>query len=281
MERPFIILPHRMNKGVKALPTAHWTIVDKWKQKQQGQVWRVRDQNGRRGFFKFAYSAQWYDAGPISGNEWLAKQLTDLLSVPSAELELAQVEDGSETLQGIVSLPNESANLLSWNTLPDDVQKNPQGTVRNLKRLVSATIAFDVWVTNIDRASGKNIILYRAADGMYDWYLIDHGYALYGCARKWSGRNWPSRHWQQIWRFYHVPRGWTQLATRSNLMAMAARIQAIPEETLKNTVNGVPDPQYTPAIRNSVIALLFQRRRRLPALLDDWLNYDGNKEYRL
>ncbi len=280
MEQPTPIHPHTMYKGVKVLPGTHWTIVDKWKEKPQGQVWRVQDQNGRKGFFKFAYPRQWYDAGPIVGNEWIAKQLTDLISVPSARVELAHVEDADETLRGIVSLPLESTSLHSWRTLPDEVQRDPQNTVRNLTHLVCATIAFDVWVTNIDRASGKNIILYQASDGMYDWYLIDHGYALYGCDRKWSGKHWRSSHWQQIWQFYHVPRGWTQFAKRPNLMAMAARIQAIPEERLARMVRSAPDSNYTPAIKESVIAMLCHRKRRLPAMLDAWLDYDGNKEYR-
>ncbi len=270
-----------MNKGVKALPATYWTIVDKWKEKPQGQVWRVIDQTGRRGFFKFAYPTQWYDAGPIVGNEWIAKQLTDLIAVPSAPVEIAHVEDGGKTVRGIVSLPHASASLHSWNTLPDEVQKDSQHIVRDLTRLVCATIAFDVWVTNIDRASGKNIILYRSTDGMYDWYLIDHGYALYGCDRKWNGKYWNNRHWRQVWQFYHVPRGWTSLASRSNLMAMASRIQAIPEARLAHIVHGVPDPQYTPAIQNTVIAMLCRRKRQLPAILDAWLNYGGNKEYRL
>lgn len=259
---------------------SEWNVVEKWKNKPQGQVWRVRDAKGRTGFFKFAYPHQWHDAGPIVGNEWLARQLASRLGLPSASLECATVREAGHELRGIVSLPRQGTRLVSWRSLPSAVHQQPERYIVEWERMVQ-TVAYDVWLTNIDRGSGENIMLYRKDSGRWHWYLIDHGYTLYGCDRKWVDHPQDSLHWRRVWRFYHIPRGWQRLARRPTLMAMARKIAALPARDIRACVEAVPDILYSPGIKSSVLELLLTRQKTLPGILDAWLRYKGNKEFRL
>jgi len=256
---------------------SEWQLVDKWKNKRQGQVWRVRKANGDEGFFKFAYKEQWYDAGPIVGNEWLTQQLAKRVDLPCANVERTTLRHEGDTLHGIVSLPKSVAGLCSWSDLPESIRQYPERHVHRIDRLIG-TIAFDVWLTNIDRGSGHNIILYPGTEGKFHWYLIDHGYALYGCDRKWRNHSPDSPYWRKTWLYYHIPKGWKRLATRARLQALARQIGRIPDPFIERLVAQVPDPLYTPALKRTTTRLLLKRKQALPALLDEWIRYPGNKE---
>lgn len=254
-----------------------WTLVDKWKNKPQGQVWRVKSASGETGYFKFAYQEQWYDSGPIVGNEWLARKLARRVGLPCANLERAVLEDGGKRLPGIVSLPRVHKGLVSWAELPAHVKRHAEKYVHQVD-LLAGTVAFDAWLTNIDRGSGHNIMLYPGTNGKYTWYLIDHGYTLYGCARKWKDHPQNHVHWQRIWQFYHVPQGWQRLATRQRLMTMAERIRRIPEREIIALIDSVPDPLYSSSIKKETSEQLINRQRKLAHMLDTWLRYTGKKE---
>ncbi len=254
-----------------------WRIVEQWKCKPQGQVWKVRSKDGQAGFFKFAYSNQWYYAGPLVGNEWLAKHMANAVGLASAQVEVAHIRHQDAELFGIVSLPHEGARLLDWSTLPGLARLRATERIHKMSRLVG-TIAFDTWMTNIDRGSGHNIILYKEADGLYHWYLIDHAYALYGSPRKWDMHGADTVHWSQIWRFYHIPRGWRRLATRSALFDMAERIRRVPRSYIQDAIAAVPDPSYSDRVKREVLRMVLYRQRQLPHMLDRWLNFQGRKE---
>lgn len=254
-----------------------WEIVERWKNKLQGQVWKVTNQNGREGYFKFAFDNQWYYSGPIAGNEWIAKRLADELKLPCAPLEPATVRYNDMDLRGIVSLPMARKRLFDWRTADDGIRLHPLERVRGAGRLVS-TVAFDAWLANIDRGSGRNIILYEDDDGRCRWYLIDHAHALLGSPRKWNSHKPDDRYWRQIWRFYHLPRGWQRHATRSVLMDMSDRIRKVPQSLLHDLVAHVPDQKYTDAMKKDVYLMLLYRRKHLPNMLDAWLRYRGRKE---
>lgn len=254
-----------------------WTLVDKWKNKPQGQVWRVKSESGELAYFKFAYPEQWYDAGPITGNEWLTRQLAKRVGLPCARVQRATLIDGGKTLRGIVSLPRVHRGLTSWAALPDNVKRRAEAHVNKVD-LLAGTVAFDSWLTNIDRGSGHNVILFPALNGKYNWYLIDHGYCLYGCPRKWKDHHQQDAYWRQVWKFYHIPQGWQRLANKRRLMLMVARIRAIPEAEIRKLVNSVPDPLYSSEIRRDTIDLLITRQRQLERILDTWLRYSGKKE---
>lgn len=255
-----------------------WTVTEQWKCKPQGQVWKVRDENGRTGFFKFAFSNQWYYAGPIVGNEWLARRLAAESGLASAQVEVTRIRHRDIDLLGIVSLPREGVRLLDWNGLSDRERRGATGRIHRMNRLIG-TIAFDAWLTNIDRGSGRNIILYKGMDGLYRWYLIDHAYALYGSPRKWNMHGPITGHWSQIWRFYHIPQGWQRLATRSALFDMAERIRRVPRSYIHDAIAAVPDPAYSDRIKRQVSQMLLYRRRELPHMLDRWLQFRGRKEF--
>ena len=253
-----------------------WKIVECWKNKLQGQVWKVRDASGRTGYFKFARPDQWFYSGPLVGNEWLAKRLADELRLNAAPVEPVHIHFEGADLYGIVSLPA-AASHTCWRALPERVRRHAQSRVHRMRRLLGV-IAFDAWLTNIDRGSGSNIILYKDSGSLYRWYLIDHAYALYGSPRKWSRFDPMHRHWQQIWQFCHVPRGFSQLADRESLLDMARRIGDLSPSYLRDAVAAVPDPGYTDRIKRDVYGTLLYRRTRLANMLDRWLRFDGSKE---
>ncbi len=259
------------------MTTATWKIIEKWKEKPQGQVWRVEDGHGRKGFFKFAYATQWYDAGPIAGNEWIAKKFADKLGLPAADVELASVVDQGKTLPGIVSLPKTGVTLTNWSRLPDSVKHHMEDHVCHAD-LLTGTIVFDAWLTNIDRASGKNIILYDGQAVCLEWYLIDHGYALYGCPRKWADHDLGSPYWNDVWRFYHVPRGFLRMATRGSIYRMVDRIQALKDDEIRSIIKSVPDPLYDKQLQVKTISLLLDRKQNLYNIMNSWLSYTGEKE---
>ncbi|WP_019122737.1 hypothetical protein [Brevibacillus massiliensis] len=68
-----------------------WTLKTAWKAKRQGAVWIVEDQDGRRGYFKFATKRQWFFSGPMIANEFIAAALARKLGFPVASLEIADV----------------------------------------------------------------------------------------------------------------------------------------------------------------------------------------------
>ena len=254
-----------------------WSITEQWKCKPQGQVWRVADKNGRTGFFKFAFRRQWYYAGPLVGNEWIARRLATEAGLSSAQVEVAHIRHGGAELFGIVSLPRQGARLLDWSCLSDAERIRAADSVHQMNRLVG-TIAFDSWLTNIDRGSGRNVILYKDGDERYRWYLIDHAYALYGSPRKWEMHGATTQHWLDIWRFYHIPRGWQKLATRGVLWEMAERIRRVPRSYIQDVIASVPDPSYSDRIKRDVSRMLLYRKSALPHMLDRWMQFRGRKE---
>lgn len=256
-----------------------WSIEDKWKNKPQGQVWRVINEQGEQGFFKFAYPSQWYDAGPIVGNEWIAKKLADLLHLPCANLQIADIQDGADTLHGIVSLPRHGVHITSWNRAPTIVHADPFRYVKHFDRLLSV-IVFDIWLTNIDRGSGKNIMIYEHKQHFH-WYLIDHAYCAYGCDRKWKPGPWTNPYWKEAWKFYHIPKGWLRYVQLEHLLSMAKQITAIPDHTISELLHSVPDPLYTKELKKQMTAMLTSRKRDLPVLLSEWFFYNGIKESQL
>lgn len=259
-------------------PNYSWHIVDTWKNKPQGQVWRVKESGGKVGFFKFAYKEQWYDAGPIVGNEWIAAAFAKRIGIDVADLDVVNIPYGNALLSGIVSIQKDYAPIMSWRSLDASVTQHPYQSIEDADKLFGV-VAFDAWVTNLDRGSGKNILFYRKTnEHRWHFYLIDHGYALYGCERKWALHSPIDAYWHRIWDFYHVPKGWQAFATKRVLQQATESIRSLDEHVIRHIVNDVPDPLYTKAMQKDTIAMLLYRQKNLAHMLDKWLRYRGDKE---
>ena len=258
--------------------TYKWHVVQEWKNKPQGQVWRVQEAGGKTGYFKFAYKDQWYDAGPIIGNEWITWQLAQKLAIFSADLDVTSILHNETELRGVVSMQKNHDTIVSWRNLDTTVVQDPYSQIADADTLFGV-IAFDAWITNIDRGSGKNILFYRdAPQERYRWYLIDHGYALYGCDRKWAVHSPLDDYWHHIWQFYHIPRGWQTFATKDVLLKAADNIRALRQRDIEDIVHSVPDPSYTETLQRDVIAMLLYRQKALSRMLTEWIHYKGVKE---
>ena len=258
-----------------------WTLKKIFKNKLQGQVWVVENQFGRRGYFKFTTPKQWYYSGPMIADELIAAALAKELGLPVAQLELAIICGPNGVPQkGIVSVAMAARKVITWAEADKKVHENPKLYVNDAD-LLSTIVVFDAWIVNIDRALGKNLILYRNnPTEKYDWYLIDHGHTLYDSPRKWKRGAWNSRFWDQLWRFHFVPKGFLNLQfSLKKLEPMINKIETLPTSVIIRAIKKVPQGNLSPRERFFVRQLLLYRQKRIRAIINRWLKYKGKKEY--
>ncbi|WDL98323.1 HipA family kinase [Alicyclobacillus sp. ALC3] len=258
-----------------------WRFERKLSAKLQGSVWIVTNPVEGTGFFKFATPDQWHYAGPYIANEWAAATLAKQLRFPVAKLDLAEVI-GSDGLprQGIVSVATQAAEITTWNQIGQIVRERPEEQVENIKRL-RQLVVFDAWIANVDRAVGKNIVLYRRPGAQrYNWYLIDHALALLGAPYKWDEHDWSTAYWDKLWRYYHVPNGLLRIQSSWRVLEpMVERIEQMPVETIEEAVRSVPAGALSAPLQAEMIDLLLHRRARLRRIIRRWLAYSGVKEF--
>jgi hypothetical protein len=258
-----------------------WWLIHPWKAKPQGQVWVVADDIENRGYFKFAFPNQWYYSGPLLANELIAADLAKLLGYPVAQLEEAIVLDQDANPQkGVVSLEVSAPQIVTWHDVNEEVVKNPEQYVNQIE-LLSTLVVFDAWIVNVDRASGKNLVLYRNhSSEKYHWYLIDHGLALYGSPRKWKRGDYDSPFWNKLWMYYHVPKGLLRLqSSASRLEPMIGKIESLKESDIENVLSKVSQEYFRDEERYFIKRLLLYRQKRLRKIMKQWLEFKGVKEY--
>lgn len=251
---------------------ASWNVVEPISKKLQGYVWKVRRERResvQTGYFKFATPDQRYYAGPMVANEMIADALARHLGLPVAELEYAEIEGH----RGVVSIARDADHVAMWRDLPSTHRRNIKGHFNNAAGLLGMVV-FDVWTTNIDRASGKNLIVYRNR-GMkkLDWYLIDHALALHGSYWKWDLRgHWKSPVWERVSDVYKLPDGLTrQIRSLRQLDPWIRRCRRISDHTLHQIVGAIPRSHLTPEEADQILGLLIWRRGRLRSILGRWL----------
>lgn len=260
---------------------SRWKLDRMWKDKLQGSVWVVEDDDGNRGYFKFTEPQRWYYSGTMVANEMIAARLAQLLEIPVVELEQAEIADpDGNARQGIVSREHTARELISWQEAGAKVRSDPRKYVKHLDSL-QALVVFDAWIMNVDRATGKNLILYRnEPHEKYDWYLIDHGLALFGSPSKWAKNPYGSAYWGLLWQYYHVPKGLLQLqSSPDKLEPMIRKIESIRKSDIVRIVRQVPERFLPVEQRDFTVKLLTDRQKQLRGIIRRWLNYKGTKEY--
>lgn len=258
-----------------------WRFVGPVSAKPQGTVWAVRRIDGLRGFFKFAAPSQWSASGPMIANEWITATLARALGFPAAALEIATViGPAGQAVTGLISQVPDGVRVTTWREASADVRSQPDRRLRHFTRL-RQLVVFDAWTVNVDRASGRNLVLYRApSDAVWSWYLIDHGLSLYGAPYKWNPGPPDAPFWQDLWRYYHVPRGLLMWQSDWGLLEpMVARIEGLPTRVLASVVADAPVDTVSPDLADFTLALLERRRSALRHLIRRWLDYNGVKEY--
>jgi hypothetical protein len=258
-----------------------WRLISTFKAKPQGHVWIVADDRGRQGYFKFTVPDQWYYSGPLFANEYIAAKLAKRLGFPVAKLRLATVQgpDGNPQ-KGFVSIKKQAGEVTTWHDADEEVIQQPENYVNNLDML-RMLVVFDAWIVNVDRANGKNLILFREnPSDKYDWYLIDHGYTLFGPPRKWERGAWNSSLWDQLWSYYHVPKGLLRLqSSEEALEPMIRKIESVKEADIDRIISRVPKEDLGKDERSFIRRLLLYRQKRLRSIMKRWLEYSGTKEY--
>lgn len=255
-------------------PARDWQLVRPISDKPQGRVWLARRpvaDGWEWGYFKYAGPEHRYYSGPMAANEWLAAQILALLGLPAAPVVPAVVEG----LEGVVSVARAPLDRVrQWRHVPLGIRRRHLRTFHRPARLYGMVV-FDVWTTNIDRGSGKNIAVYRRpGERRYRFYLIDHALALHGSYYKWDRYgHWPGPQWQRPWRVYAVPRGLRP--TRGRLRPWVRRVVALPPDRLRALVRAVPERLLSPGQAEFVERLLLVRQAELPAIIERWMRRLG------
>lgn len=250
-----------------------WIKVKEFSAKPQGYVWLVSRREGsntRYGYFKFALKENRFYSGPMEANELIAAALARHLGLPVADLEPAEI-DGR---RGIVSVVQEADELRMWKDMPAEFHGDLKAHLANFPQLVKAMV-FDIWTCNIDRSSGKNIIVYRDRQGdPYRFYLIDHGHALHGSYYKWSRGRYDQPYWDDIWRHYHLPDGLNQaISGYSQLRPYIEAIQKIDRRLIIDAVASVPRGFLNPPEAALIRRILFRRQKRLAWMIKRWIRH--------
>ncbi|WP_052487347.1 HipA family kinase [Gordoniibacillus kamchatkensis] len=252
-----------------------------WKAKPQGSVWVVKDAGGSRGYFKFAVPEQWHYSGTMVANEIIAAELARKVGIPVVVLEHAELAGPDGVVRrGIVSREAAAREVITWKDASAEVRSRPGKYVKNLGKL-RGLVVFDAWIMNMDRATGKNLILYRnSPNEKYNWYLIDHGLTLYGSPYKWEKYPYGSEYWNQLWRYYHVPKGLLRLQSSGvKLEPMLRKIEAVSKADIVSIVDGVPGQFLPVAQRDFIVTMLTDRQKELRGIIQRWLEYKGTKEF--
>lgn len=254
--------------------STQWFLKEIYLTKKQGYVWKVESPKGILGYFKFVTPEQWYYSGPMVANELISAALAKQLGFPVADLQEARVTAADGVVRrGIVSLSVTAREVIPWGEAGDQVFKNPVRHV-NQPDLLAALIVFDVWITNLDRSLGANLILYRnnPAD-RYSWYLIDHGNCLYGSPRKWE--LWPQNSplWDRITPSRYTPKGLVGLQTSwPKLLPMIEKIEALTEADIDHALTSASDEILQSTERAFTRQLLLDRQKKLRQIFIDWLS---------
>lgn len=252
-----------------------------WKNKKQGKVWIVTNEKGQKGYFKFTTQKHWFYSGTMIANEFIAAALARQLGFPTAKLEYTSVvgPDGKKQ-KGIVSVSEDANEVITWYEAPAYVWNQPEKYVEQVD-LLSQLVVFDAWITNIDRAPGKNLILYRQNSWeKYKWYLIDHGHTLFGSPRKWKRGSWNSAIWKKLWRFYNVPRGLLRLQScKDNLEPMIRKIENMTRKEIEMAIGEAPKETIQKKEKEFIKKLLLTRKKQIRHIMYNWLDYKGTREY--
>jgi len=251
-----------------------WFLKQTYLTKKQGHVWIVVSRDGTLGYFKFVTPEQWYYSGPMVANELISAALAKQLGFPVADLQETSVTgvDGVSR-RGIVSLSVRAREMLPWQEADAAVFQDPVHHVKDTD-LLAALIVFDVWITNLDRSLGANLILYRHHPAeSYSWYLIDHGNCLYGSPRKWERGRPSAPLWDRISTSRYTPKGLEDLQTSwSKLEPMIAKIEALTEADIDQALDCASDEILKSTERAFIRNLLLDRQKRLRRMFTDWLS---------
>ncbi|MBM7589437.1 HipA family kinase [Brevibacillus fulvus] len=253
---------------------SEWNCQKVWRKRPHSHVWLVENQEGERGYFKFATQRQWFHAGPMIVNEFVAAYLAKHLGFPVADMEPATIMSPTGKIRhGFVSVRANAERVVRWDKAHPKVRRSPERYVNHLD-LLRQLVVFDAWILNTDRA-GRNLILYRDHDSSkYNWYLIDHGHSLYGPAKRWKQYPWNHPHWRRARRFFYYSGGYPRLTvTKSDLEPMIAKIEQLDSSVIDEALDTVPEEYLSPSIRSFIRDLLLYRQKRIRHMMLRWLRY--------
>lgn len=247
-----------------------WFLVDVVTSKDQNDVWLLGRCQGRPryGYFKWCGPQHAAHSGPFVANELIAARLADALGVPRAEVSAFEFAGRA----GVLSLPREPGPLYMWRDVPAFIRADIRRFFQEPERFGDCFV-FDVWICNIDRSSGKNVIVHpgRARD-KYAFYAIDHGHALYGPETKWARGDFRNPYWLDVRRHFHIPaeverfiRGEPRVLDRAR-----ERVARFGDAEIAAAV-AQATPHLTAAQAEWTFELLRFRRERLDELLERWL----------
>lgn len=216
-------------------------------------------------------------------NEYIAARLARMLGLPVAALKEIQVKGPRrKKMRGMVSIKANAKEVIPWKKAKFSSYSLLEREVHEMNLLVQMLV-FDAWILNLDRTN-RNLILYRnRSDELYNWYLIDHGIALFGSPVKWK-RSWARKkyktpgayektlHRRKCRKFLslRVPKGLKAYAMkhRSATDHMISRISRLSRQEIDRSIRTVPKGYLKPSEKAFVRSMLLKRQKHIRQIVD-------------
>ncbi len=191
-------------------------------------VW-MESSNGTKALFKQPRDQGSFKLVEIA-NELIVYQLALRLGIPVSETYI-EIIDGKIGIMSIIR------SELNWSYI---TSQNLQNKVLNID-LFKQLFAFDVFVANIDRSTGKNehVIVIQTANG-YVFYAIDHGHTLNGCTqgeKKWQLENVADQNKFPLNNLNHLSE--SMIRNLNDLEPMIEKIEILHDGTIDNIVDSI------------------------------------------
>ncbi|KQL44708.1 hypothetical protein AN963_25405 [Brevibacillus choshinensis] len=255
-----------------------WKYKKAVKNISRKRIWLVRNKKGATGYFKCPQRHRMNKYRLMVANEYIAASLARLLGLPVAKLSQATVRGPKkEKMRGMVSIRIPAAEVITWKQADKMVHLAPEKHV-NHSELLAQVVVFDTWILNPDRTS-VNIILYRnSLMEKYNWYLIDHGSALFGSPSKSPLFNRVKAKHPQLNKCIRLSNGIKPLIIRNKAAVadMIQKIESLTESDIKRAIKRVPKFHLTKAKKRFIKKLLLFRKRKLGKIMADILDRLNN-----
>lgn len=262
----------------------------KWKfkkllRKRYGrEIWIVKRRDGTKGYLKIPFISNKNKYRLLVANEYIAAYLARKLGLPVSKLKEISVKGpGRVKKRGLLSIKAKAKEVIPWKKAQFHNSAQIERKVKKAE-LLAQLIAFDAWILNLDRTN-HNLILHRNHPRRrYNWYLIDHGIALFGSPSKWKKR-WSRKTYKKP-RTYEktlhskkskkslplrIPKGLKRytLQHRSYTEAMVQKISSLSKREIDNAIKKVPKGYLKRAEKAFIRNMLLKRQKHIQQIVEE------------
>ncbi|MGG1660066.1 HipA family kinase [Brevibacillus sp. NRS-1366] len=246
-----------------------WKYLKTVKKISRKRIWLIKNEKGSTGYFKCPLRHRMKQYRLMVANEYIAAALARRLGLPVAKLSQETVRGPKkEKMRGMVSVRIRATEVITWNQADKEVHLAPEHFV-NGSDLLAQVVVFDTWILNPDRTS-VNIVLYRNnPTEKYNWYLIDHGSALFGSPSKPPlSKRIKAKH-PQLNKGIRLSNGIKSLILKNEdaVADMIQKIESLTKSNIKKAIKSVPKSHLSKAKERFIQKLLLFRKRKLRKIM--------------